>query len=252
MLTLFVTLFLSVAPRAGGQWPSLADTLREYQVPLPSGVDGRQRITGSVLDDERQFAIAYYDAERDRSRAERLHVRRFDKARRTWTSATFDGIGSVLAFERHGELFFLEGHSSPSDGPLLVLSRDLRLRHTTNGWIVFALADGRVIFSRGMRHFMPTQAQVLAVYDPVTNRDVTFYPDGADNDRGSETVPGTDLWMDRSIADVTSKTGGRTIEFTVTEQRMRLTAQQQPEPAGAKETFRVTCSMAAPACRRQP
>jgi len=255
MLALFVTLFLSMAAQSGGQWPAFADALREYDVPLPSGVDGRQAITSfAVIDEDRQFAVAYYELQPDRSRPERLHVRRFDKARRTWASATFDGIGSVLAFERHGGLFFLQGHSSPSNGPLLVVAPDLRLRRTMSGWIVFALPDGRVVFHRGMRHFVPTQAAILAIYDPATNRDVSFYPAGADNDLGAETVPGTDLWMDRSIGEVTSTTKGRTIEFTVTEQRMRLTAQQHPDPAGAKETFRVICSMTGrrPVCRRQP
>jgi hypothetical protein len=51
-------------------------------------------------------------------------------------------------------------------------------------------------------------------------------------------------------ADVREQNGA--IVFAVTTQRMRLTADQQPEPAGAKESFRVACAASGrPACRRQ-
>jgi hypothetical protein len=69
---------------------------------------------------------------------------------------------------------------------------------------------GRVIFQRSMPHFQPAHAGVLAIYDPRTDRDLTFYPSGAvNNDRGFERVPGSaSVAMDRSIRDVTSPADG--------------------------------------------
>jgi len=250
LVTLLVTGIAAPPPQAGGQWPTLAAELRDHNVPVPNGVNADGHITSfSTFDDERWFAIGYYDVAAD-GLLHDLRVRVFDKNSRAWRSATFAGIGSVLSIRRHGGVFFVEGHSSPSSGPLLVLSDDLRLKRDLEGWIVFTLADGRVIFSRGMRHFMPTQAQVLAVYVPATNRDADIYPARSDNDRGGEHVAGTDVWMDRTIGDVKAGKDGRTIEFTVTEQHMRIDANQRPIPAAAQVTRHVICdiSRGLPAC----
>jgi hypothetical protein len=256
MTALLIALLVSSAGsgtlQATSTWPTLAETLREHRVPMPDGVDGAQRITSfEMLDDAGGFVIAYYDVVPD-GLLHTLHVRAFDRRSRTWHAAAFDAIGSVLSVQRAGRLLFLEGHSSPSSGPLLVLSAELTERHRMDGWIVHTIADGRVLFVRGMRHFAPTHAEALAVYDPATNVDVTIYPVGSDNDRGAEQEG--ELWIDRSFGDVVKGGRANTIEFPATVLRMRIESDNQGHEAGPKTRLAVTCDLTprVPVCRDAP
>lgn len=250
LVTLFVTTFVAAPPQAGGQWPTLAAELGDHSVPVPDGVNAAVQITSfSTFEDERTFAIGYYDVVAD-GLLHDLHVRVFDKRARVWRSATFAGIGSVLSVKRHGGVFLVGGHSSPSSGPLLVLSDDLRLKRELEGWIVYTIPDGRVLFERGMVHFAPMHAGVLAVYDPAANRDTSIFPAGAGNDRGGERVPGTDLWFDRSIGEVTTGAAPHTIEFDVTTQHVSIGSDNRGHPAGPERKVHVVCdtSKRIPAC----
>src|SRR6185295_11640951 len=140
----------------------------------------------SVSNDPDLFAIGYYEQTADGLLHE-LRVRALDKQSGVWRSASFDGIGSVLAITPHKGLLYLRGHGTPSAGPLLILTGDLGERRRLDGWPELFLADGRVVFQRSMRHFAPTHAAVLAVYDPVANTERTFYPsESVANDRGLE------------------------------------------------------------------
>jgi hypothetical protein len=247
MVPLLVMLLVSVALQAGGSWPALGVQLREFNVPVPADANADQQITSfSTLDDDRVFVIAYYDFVPD-SLLHDLRVRAFDKRARTWRSQTFsDPIGSILSIEHVASLLYVVGHWSPSASPLLVLNEDLSLKRRLDGWPKLALPDGRVVFERTMVHSAPAHAAVLAVYDPATNRDHSFYPSGRKNDRGIEQVPGTDLLMDRSIGDVTNGKKPRTIEFAVTTERMRLESDNMGHDAGPRMQQRVTCDIRKP------
>jgi len=251
MLLLLVTMLVRTPLQAGGTWPTLAETLDEHHVPLPGGVDGAQRITSfAVLDDARDFVIAYYDMAAD-SLLHTLHVRAFDKRTRAWRSGTFEPIGSILKVVGGGPVFYVEGHTSPSATPLLVLTRGLRRKRELDGWPELVLADGRVVFNRSMRHFAPTHAEVLAIYDPATDRERTLYPRGTTNDRGAERV-GPDIWIDRTVSEIAKGASAGTVRFRVQLQRMRLDAHQAAQPASKAEDFHAVCDLATLACRPQP
>src|SRR5262249_55865533 len=141
-----------------------------------------------------------------------------------------------------------------SSSPLLVLREDLTLKRQLEGWINWTLDDGRVIFERGMIHFAPTHADVLAIYDPVANRDVTFYPAGRQNHRGFEEVPGTDLRIDRDIGFIQAGTRRHMIEFPVTVREIRLDNDQQGHAVRPETHLLVTCDLTprVPTCRERP
>ncbi len=249
MTALLIALLVSSVQQPATNWPTLAETLREHHALMPAGVDGAQRITSfAVLDDDRFVVIAYYDVVQD-GLLHALHVRAYDRRARRWRAGAFDEIGSVLSIRRVGGLFFLEGHSSPSSGPLLVLAADLTLRRRMDGWIVHTAADGRVLFVRGMIHFAPAHAEALAVYDPASNRDITIYPAGRGDDRGIEREG--DVLIDRTIGTIAPGSDANTIDFPVTVQRMRVESDNLGHPVGAKEDRRVTCDLTprVPVCR---
>jgi len=219
-------------------------------LPPPKDADDLDKpITSySVLDDGQGFVIAYYALyARDDDRLHDLRVRSFDKRSRTWRSTTFpESIGSVLRIMRGRGYLFVSGHSSPSAAPTLVLSGTLRKKRELDGWPMLVLADGRVVFHRSMIHFSPAHAGALALYDPASDREEALYPPAeARNERGGEKVPGTDLWIDRSITDVKNGRVG-TIEFVAVEQRMRLDRQQVASPAGPERRLHIVCTLTGP------
>ena len=119
---------------------------------------------------------------------------------------------------------------------------------------MLVLADGRLVFHRSMVHFSPAHAGALALYDPVSDREAPLYPPpGVRNERGGEKVPGTDLWMDRSITDVKNGKVTGTIEFMATEQRIRLNERNGGDPEGPERRLRVICNVAGvrPVCTGQ-
>ena len=237
--------------------PTLGAELLARNLPVPrDATDLEQPITSySALDDSRGFVIAYY-ALAPAYRLGELHVRSYDIRNGAWRATTFpDAIGSVLKIKRHAGILYIAGHSSPSATPLLVLSDRLELKRELDGWPVLMLGDGRVIFSRSMRHFAPTHAQVLALYDPVTDCDTALYPPATvNNDRGGEKAPGDDLWVDRSIDGVVRGRMPGTIEFVAVIQHMRLNARQVAEPATTRQRRRIVCNVtsAVPSCTSRP
>jgi hypothetical protein len=253
MIALLVTLVLqSLSPAP----VHLRAELLSKNLPAPSDAADLDRpITSySVLDDVRAFVIAYY-VQGPEAGLQNLRVRLFDKRTRTWRSTTHGAIGSVLKIERHAGYLYLAGHSSPSAAPLLVLDSTLKLKHRLDGWPVLLLDDGRTVFHRSMVHFAPAHAGALAIYDPVADQEVALYPPASTrNQRGIEEVPGSDLLMNRSIADVKKGRLPNTIEFEATEQRVRVTPQNTGEAAGAEQRVRVSCNVAGsrPVCNARP
>jgi hypothetical protein len=243
MIGLLVCLLLQSAQKAP---MSVGAELLARNLPVPKdAADLEQPITSySVLDDNRGFVIAYYGQEPDGMLHE-LRVRSFDRRTRIWRSRTFaEPIGSILKLERNAGIIYVKGHSSPSATPTLVLSEDLALRHELDGWSMLMLDRGRMIFSRSMRHFSPTHAEVLALYDPAANREESLYPPASvQNDRGAEKTPDGDLWIDRSFSDVKKGHAPGTIEFVAVEQRIRLDSRNTPKPAGPERRLRIVCTV---------
>jgi hypothetical protein len=223
-------------------------------LPVPKdAADLEQPITSySVLDDSRGFVIAYYGLESDNSLHE-LRIRSYDKRTRTWRSKTFpEPIGSIVDIQRSPGYLYVTGHSSPSAAPTLVLTERLEFRHELDGWLKLMLDNGRVVFSRSMVHFAPAHAGVLALYDPVANREDALYPANAvKTDRGVERLPGNGLFVDRSFSDLKKGRAPGTIEFIAVVQKMRLNQQNGGDPAGPEQRFRVNCDLLAQVCRER-
>jgi hypothetical protein len=241
---IFATLLAVNIQRAG----TLGAELLVRNLPVPAdAADLDQPITSySTLEDERGFAIAYYGVEPDGMLHE-LRVRTYDAATRKWRKWTqTEPIGSVTRLSRGGRFLFATGHASPSASATLVLTDTLELKRELDGWPELVLPDGRVFFVRSMVHFAPAHASALALYDPATDREVAVYPDAAvKNERGGEKIPGTDLWMDRSIDGVKRRTDGA-IEFRVIERRVRLDREQRGIPIGAEVRTTVICTIDTP------
>ena len=252
---MFRTLVVIIALFLDQQAGSLGLELANRNLLAPPGADDLNApITSyAVLDDEAGFAIAYYAQAPDGVLHE-LRIRACDKGTRSWRLLDRkEPIGGVVSIHRGGEFLVITGHSSPSAAPTLVLTKTLSLRRELDGWPELVMRDGRVFFQRSMIHFSPTHAAVLALYDPVSNREVNVYPaNAASIERGIERDG--ELWVDRSITAV--KQGGRadTIDFHVVEQRMRLNQDQRGVPASPEQRFTVVCNLSSSpiGCSRKP
>jgi hypothetical protein len=116
------------------------------------------------------------------------------------------------------------------------------------------LDGGRVLFKRSMVHFAPAHAEVLALYDPRTDRESTVYPLGTRNERGIEPVAHrADEWIDRSFTEIKKVNAPATVAFAVLTQRVRFNARNGGDPVGPQERFRVQCDLSAtpPSCTRR-
>jgi len=234
---------------------SLGLELKTRNLPAPADANDLDwAITSySVLDDAKGFVIAYYRQLPDQALHE-LRIRSYDKRSGIWRlHERTEPIGSVVSIHRGGVFLFVTGHSSPSAAPTLVLTDTLRLKREIEGWPELVLPDGRLFFHRSMVHFAPTHAAVLALYDPLSNREVNVYPASAARiERGIERDG--EFWVDRAIDVVKEGSTPDTIEFKVVEQRMRLSQDQRGVPASPEQRFTVVCDLAASpiACSRKP
>jgi hypothetical protein len=71
---------------------------------------------------------------------------------------------------------YLDTHSSPSAGIILVLTRELRPVTALWGWSLRLLPNDVLVYHRSMVHFAPTHSAELWTYDPRSNRDALLYP----------------------------------------------------------------------------
>jgi hypothetical protein len=261
MMTAILALsLLGNAPAS--QYRTLSAEIAEHNLPFPSdAADLRREITSySSGDWDDSYLVAYYTVEPD-GRLHDLVVRRFDKRMRIWTSATFDAIGSVLRVDHGGGVYYLTGHSSPDASPLLVLSARLQRKRELDGFSDIVLLDGRLIFERSMRHFQPAHAAVLAIYDPHSDAEHSFYPArGFRNDSGLENVPGSDTDLrDRDIGPVTLSDDGKTFTFEVVKGTISIKTEaggrnEHAEPAAPATRYLATCrtAPAVPTCAERP
>lgn len=138
-------------------WPTPDQELQKHGVDAIGFQDADRQISNyKVLNERWWFAIAYYWDDGSGLVPEILRVRTYDKRARRWDYAEFKGnFGSILRLHRGGHWWYVSGHLSPSAAPTLVLSRNLRLVRTLNGWTQLALPDGRLIYQHSMIHFSP-------------------------------------------------------------------------------------------------
>jgi hypothetical protein len=250
MWLLLVTLLVSARLQVNGNWPTLREVLDNAGVQPPSGFETSQRITSfsSLDDDDFWFVIGFYEVHPDGMLHE-LHVWAFDKRRERWRSVSFpEPIGSVITIQRGGSFFYLRGHST------LVLSESLQKRHALGGWPMLVLPDGRVVFERNMVQFAPAHSAILAIYDPRSNRETSFFPRGAGSGPGPEQVPGTDLWVDRTIGRVEGGGTANTIEFVVRTKRVTIAEDDSYVDVGPQTRQRIVCDVRprVPSCTRIP
>ena len=106
-----------------------------------------------------------------------------------------------------------------------------------------------------MVHFAPAHAEVLALYDPRTDRESTVYPSAPlDNERGIERVPDTaDQWTERRFTGLRTGDAATAVDFIVVTQRIRLNLRNSGDAVGREERYRVHCDLTAPepSCSRR-
>ena len=237
----------------GGQ--TLGSELAKRALPPPAEATelDREITSYSVFDDEGAFVIAYYLVEPD-GLLHDLQIRAFDKQVAAWTHGSAPPIGSVLRIQRAAGFLYVSGHSSPSAAPTLVLDRQLKIRTELDGWPELILPDGRLVFQRSMTHFQPAHAALLAIYDPRTGIERTFYPAmHAANDRGLEWVSkDRDVAIDRTFSEFGTVAPGR-IRFNVVTQAIQV-MRDDSRPLELPRRLQVVCNVTVPVptCVEQP
>jgi hypothetical protein len=166
--TLSEVLRAQKAPGGEQSLPNLDKTITSYE----------------VLDDAKNFLIAYYLNDGSSRFDGPLIVSRFDKPAHTWQTKELTGtllqddtcLGSVIGAQSAGGRIYLELHINPSASCTVVLSDDLSVQKVLSGWILGTFADGRVVYHDNEIHFAPVHAAELSVFDPKISQEFKIYP----------------------------------------------------------------------------
>jgi len=139
-----------------------------------------------MLDDSRQFAIAFHFATDGSLLPAEFRLLRFDRSTRTWidTTARSKGsssvnpvcVGSLLNLDDFAGGLTVETHINPSAACTLLFSSDLVLKKTLNGWPLAWLRGSLLIYHRNQVHFAPTHSVEIASYDTASDQDRTLFP----------------------------------------------------------------------------
>ena len=197
----FAILALLLANCAVGQQKeTLADVLARNSIPSDTAPIPRlySPVTGyAVLNDSRQFFIAYYLAGENEELHFPLFLSRLDKRTGGWRKAELKDIrvsipdetssrtrtdyclGSVLRVQEKEDHYYLDLHVNPSAGCLLILKQDFTVENLLPGWDV-AFLKGAVLWERNMIHFAPTHPAQLWLYEVATGRSERVYPQTRD------------------------------------------------------------------------
>lgn len=147
-----------------------------------------QKITsGAELDAADQFVIAYYHDDGSGILNPPLHLLRFDRRTRAWQKSEIGAApsantvadpcyGSVLDVRSFGEGLVIETHINPSAGCALVVSKDLKLTATLDGWVLGAFSDGALLYHRSQVHFATVHPAEIALYDTKSRKDFVIFP----------------------------------------------------------------------------
>lgn len=193
-----VSVIVVVVFSTTGITETLKDLLRAHNIPenpQPTAILDKPITSYGVLDDEKDFVVAYYVDDGSGQLREPLLVSHFDKVARRWRSAailevdarargvSIEGsrfnigcLGSVTRIYSSDRAFYLDTHLNPSAGCLMILSRDLAVQKSLYGWFLAAFGDGSVVYHNSEIHFAPTHHAEISVYDRKQNRDVKIYP----------------------------------------------------------------------------
>jgi hypothetical protein len=224
---------------------TLGSELARRVLPMPAAAADldREITSAGVYDGGDSFVIAYYLVEPD-GLLHDLQLRVFDKRGGTWTYGSARGIGGVFRMERAAGFLYVSGHSSPSAARTIVLDQHLKVRNELDGWLELVLPDGRLVFQRSMTHFQPAHAALLAVYDPLTGSERTFYPAAStENNRGLEWASkARDVAVDRTLSEFGMAPDGR-IHFNVATQMIQV-LQDRSRPLDPPRRFGVVCDVA--------
>lgn len=166
--TLGEVLRIQNAPAAEQSLPNLDKVITSYQ----------------VLDDAKNFLIAYYVDNGQGTLDGPLIVSRFDKPARSWQTKELRGdemrddscFGSAIGAQSVGDRIYLELHINPSASCTLVLSYDLAVQKVLSGWFLGAFPDGRVVYHNNEIHFAPVHAAELSIFNPKTSQEIKIYP----------------------------------------------------------------------------
>lgn len=174
-----------------GEGKTLRDVLTAEKVPLDAdalhNLDAKIS-SGAELGDAEQFVIAYYVLDATGQLNPPIYVDVYDRGAGRWKSGAIkagtakeegaddDCFGSVLAVAALPDSYALETHINPSAGCEIILSRDLKVKASLDGWIVGHFGDGGIVYHRSQIHFATVHPAEIAIYDPATKKDFYIFP----------------------------------------------------------------------------
>jgi len=147
-----------------------------------------QKITsGAELDAEDQFVVAYYWDDGTGMLNPPLHILRYERKTRLWEKAEIGNApeagavadpcyGSVLDVRAFGDGLVIETHINPSAGCALVVSRELKLAASLDGWVLGEFSGGTLLYHRSQVHFATVHPAEIAVFDLKSKKDLVIFP----------------------------------------------------------------------------
>lgn len=184
-----LALLATLPGRGAAQTQTLREVLHEFDLPPVAGapVDLDHHITSYAAENWPDlFVIAFFRLSPEPNHLpDTLRVSAFDPKTRTWAHASLErrraaapawDIGSVVGLQHSTDQLFLDTHTNPSAGTLIVLTRGLQPMAALDGWLLKLLPSGRVFYHRSMPHFVSTHPAELWTWDPHSRRDLRVYP----------------------------------------------------------------------------
>jgi hypothetical protein len=170
-----------VAGAGTAQAQTLREVLGNYQIPASRGgpADLDRTITSYAVESARDlFIIGFHVPGANAQLGDTLRVSVWGPAARQWWHAALprDQVGSVLAIHHSARHVYLDTHSNPSAGTLIVLTRRLEPVTRLDGWLLRLLPTGVAVYHKNQVHFAPTHSAELWVYHAASGQDVLLYP----------------------------------------------------------------------------
>jgi hypothetical protein len=94
----------------------------------------------------------------------------------TWTPNEPFRLGDLMGVLESNRFYFVEMHTNPSAGWVLIITKELELHDSLNGNIHGVYSDGIVIYSESQIHFAPTHYALIDIYDPTTQESHRIFP----------------------------------------------------------------------------